>query len=437
MFRKMRLHRLKLLMLSSYSLLLACSCLWLHAQYRNEQMQLGRDLARLFSNVQEQISDSLMMVHVVTPALKGQESPLPLHASSAALAKADITRSREMKRLVQRIAGLSEKRQQALMRMDTFTFNRLFMSRMQANGWPFRARWIASRDSNGQESNSYVFINSDFFQNRHGVVIEQISGFLLKRTLPQFLFIIVMLAVTGIAFRALYRSLKDQIQLGRLKDDFVSNMSHELKTPVTTVKLALEAMNDEEVMNNRELCRRYLDMASREADRLELLMTRTLNTSMMETGKLFIQPEQHNLELLVQDVLQAYRPKLEQHGASAALVLKGSYFIASVDRLHTQGVLLNLLDNSLKYAGPSVHIEVTLEELDKGISISVADNGPGIPEEYRSRVFEKFFRVPAEGRQIKGYGLGLSYAAQVMAQHKGIIRLTAAPGGGCAFTLTF
>lgn len=438
MFRKMRLNRLKILMISSYSLLLICSCLWLSVQFRSEQLQLGRDLAKLFNNVQEQISDSLMMVHVVTPAIQVQDkagSPQSLAVSQSS----QRVVAREIKLLVQQVAGLSAVRQEELIRMDTVAFNKLFVSRMQENGWNFKARWITSKDSNEQEHGNHVFLNSRFFNNKSGVVVAHINGFLVKRTVPQLCFIIVMLTVTGAAFLALYRSLKDQIQLSKLKDDFVSNMSHELKTPVTTVKLALEAMMDEEVMQDKALYSRYIHMAVKETERLEQLMTSTLNTSLMESGKLFLQPEQYDLEQLVTEVVAAYRLKVGQHHGHISLDVKGNHFTAYIDRLHTQGVLLNILDNSCKYAGNGVSIKVLLEECDQTISLSVTDNGPGIPEEYCHKVFEKFFRVPAENghHEVKGYGLGLSYAAQVMAQQYGRIRVANIPGGGCAFTLTF
>jgi len=103
-----------------------------------------------------------------------------------------------------------------------------------------------------------------------------------------------------------------------------------------------------------------------------------------------------------------------------------------------QGVLVNLVDNSLKYGGERVNIDITLAEHNGAVRLELKDNGPGIPEEYKEKVFEKFFRVPNGDRHnIKGHGLGLSYAAQVMRQHKGNIQMNNLATGGCMFTLTF
>ena len=108
-----------------------------------------------------------------------------------------------------------------------------------------------------------------------------------------------------------------------------------------------------------------------------------------------------------------------------------------MDKLHMQGVLVNLIDNSLKYGDKPVNIEIQLAGANGSVRLEFKDNGPGIPEEYREQVFEKFFRVPTGNRHnIKGHGLGLSYAAQVMRQHKGNIAVNNLVAGGCMFTLT-
>jgi len=110
----------------------------------------------------------------------------------------------------------------------------------------------------------------------------------------------------------------------------------------------------------------------------------------------------------------------------------------AIDKLHIQGVLVNLIDNSLKYGDKPVHININLAEQNGKIQLALTDNGPGIPEEYKEKVFEKFFRVPNANRHnTKGHGLGLSYAAQVMRQHNGSINVNNVAAGGCMFTLSF
>jgi len=130
--------------------------------------------------------------------------------------------------------------------------------------------------------------------------------------------------------------------------------------------------------------------------------------------------------------------RLLQHGAKVSFESNGNNFLIPVDKLHTQGVLINLIDNSLKYGASPVNISINLAENNGAVQLTLCDNGPGIPEEYREKVFEKFFRVPTGNRHnTKGYGLGLSYAAQVMRLQNGAINVNNIAEGGCMFTLTF
>jgi two-component system phosphate regulon sensor histidine kinase PhoR len=179
-------------------------------------------------------------------------------------------------------------------------------------------------------------------------------------------------------------------------------------------------------------------MASSEMDRLELLATRVLNTSLLDAGKIYLQQETHDLKTIVEDILQNMQLRFRQHQAKVSLTATGNSFLVNIDKLHVQGVLVNLLDNSLKYKMAPVNININLTENNGAVQLALSDNGPGIPEEYKEKVFEKFFRVPTGNRHnTKGHGLGLSYAAQVMRLHNGNIQVNNIAEGGCMFTLTF
>ena len=323
-----------------------------------------------------------------------------------------------------------------LFRMDTMAFNEMFVSQMRQNGWDFNAQWINNNDSNKDGKN--IFIKSDFFTQENGIVVKDYSWYLYTLLLPQFLFVMVLLSLTTAAFVITFRNLRAQIKLGSLKDDFISNMSHELKTPISTVKLALEALNNYNIIDDPMRSREYLGMATSEMDRLELLATRVLNTSLLENGKMDIQRERYDLKALVEHVLQTMQLRFSNSGAQVAFEATGNNFTVPVDKLHMQGVLVNLLDNSLKYATAHPFIRISLTENNGSVRLAFSDNGPGIPEEYKEKIFEKFFRVP-NGllHNTKGYGLGLSYAAQVMRQHNGSIDVQNITSGGCVFTLTF
>jgi signal transduction histidine kinase len=434
--KKINLKYLKALMVVSELLLVLFAAQWLYTQYRSNQDELKTGLTKVFTDVQHKISDSLLLSQAFNPAdttyysIEAHGDVVNKHGKNTALSPGGLYN------VLSSTSNISTTKEKELFTIDTIAFNEMFCKQMKASGWNFNSQWINNNDSNKDGKN--IFIKSSFFTEENGIVVKNYRGYLLWMLLPQIFFVFILLAVTGIAFLVTYRSLKSQIKLSQLKDDFISNMSHELKTPISTVKLALEALGNYNVIDNPQQNRAYLGMATAEMDRLELLATRVLNTSLLETGKMSLQREQYDLQKLVQEVLQTMQIRFEHHHAKISLEVTGNNFTVPVDKLHIQGVIVNLLDNSLKYAITPPDIHIALAENNGSLRLAFKDNGPGIPEEYREKVFEKFFRVPNGLRHnTQGYGLGLSYAAQVMRQHNGSINVNNITTGGCVFTLTF
>lgn len=427
--RKIDLKWIKGLMLFSQLLLVLFTAQWLYSQYTDRQAELKKDLSAMFINVQQRITDSLLIDNI-DPAFVNK-------AYIPGSARQGTKLSPEgMHRLLSNMRPLSGTEEKKLFRMDTIVFNEMFTSQMRHNGWYFNAKWINSSDSDKKGSQA-IFIPSNFFTNANGVVVNNYWWYLFCRLLPQIFFVVILLALTAAAFYITYRSLKAQIKLGLMKDDFISNMSHELKTPIATVKVALEALANFNIIEDPKKGREYLGMATAEMDRLELLATRVLNTSLLETGNIYLQQEAYELDKLVAEVIRSMQLRFRQFGAKVSFETAGKNFRIPMDKLHMQGVLINLLDNSLKYGDKPVNIDIQLTENNGAVRLELKDNGPGIPEEYREKVFEKFFRVPTGNRHnIKGHGLGLSYAAQVMRQHSGNIQVSNIAAGGCMFTLT-
>ena len=429
-------------MLFSQVLLLLFTAQWLYSQYNDQQEQLKKNLTKLFTDVQQKITDSLLLTHVIDPTLVNKDivsnwETLPADYNSYAESKKVKLSPQGLHRILSGVSTISSIEEKKLFRLDTIVFNEMFTNEMRLNGLNFNAQWINSSDSDTR-GNKAIFIQSNFFTNANGVIINNYMWYLLGKLLPQALFVLILLTLTATAFRITFRSLTAQIRLSQMKDDFISNMSHELKTPIATVKVALEALNNFNIIDDPKLSREYLGMATSEMDRLELLATRVLNTSLLESGKIYLQQESYDLKKLVEEVLQIMQLRFQKHSASVSFDATGNSFLIAMDKLHMQGVLVNLLDNSLKYGEGAINVHIRLTENNGLVQLALTDNGPGIPEEYREKVFEKFFRVPTGNRHnIKGHGLGLSYAAQVMRQHNGSINVNNIAEGGCVFTLTF
>ncbi|HRI61109.1 MAG TPA: HAMP domain-containing sensor histidine kinase [Saprospiraceae bacterium] len=265
------------------------------------------------------------------------------------------------------------------------------------------------------------------------------QGYLAKKMLPHILFSLLLFGITAVAFGLIYKSLRQQQRLTALKNDFIGNITHELKTPITTVGVALEALSDFEVMKNPHQTREYLSISKLELERLTLLVDKVLRLSMFEDKQPRLQPEPLDLAALVRQVLNAMKLQAESAGTSIHFDTEGDGSIpVNGDRLHLTSVVFNLVDNALKYRGkesPEIRVSLSSLQNDK-IRLTVQDNGIGIAPEYQAKVFEKFFRVPAGNvHNVKGHGLGLSYVANVVRQHGGNIRVESELGKGSRFVV--
>lgn len=271
---------------------------------------------------------------------------------------------------------------------------------------------------------------------RYGAELSGYELFLVKKMLPQMLFATLLFGCVALAFFFVFRAFRAQKRLADLKTEFVQNISHELKTPIATMSVALEALRNFDALKNPNQTQEYLDISQQELQRLSLLVEKVLGIAQMERSGTVLSTAVFDFRDLTEEVLAALRPRIEQAGANVALETDGASFSVKGDRLHLAGVLYNLLDNALKYGGSPPNVRVRLYSEPGKLCLQVQDNGPGIAPQHRARIFEAFFRVPSQaGHQVKGHGLGLSYAAKVVGQHGGEITLENEPGHGATFTV--
>ena len=273
-------------------------------------------------------------------------------------------------------------------------------------------------------------------KNAYQASFEAPTSFLMRKIAPQILLSLLLVAFTSISFLFLYRNLLAQRRLTLMKNDFISNITHELKTPIATVNVAIEALRNFDALQSPERTKEYLDISASELQRLSLLVDKVLKLSMFENKDIELQKSDFNLKELVEEVMHSMRLQFQKNKATISFKTAGEPFHIHADRLHITSVIYNLLDNALKYGGSKPEIKVELAATPQEFKLRVEDNGIGISPEYANKVFEKFFRVPSgDHHNIKGYGLGLSYAAHVVHQHGGTISVDSQPGKGSAFTI--
>jgi len=288
------------------------------------------------------------------------------------------------------------------------------------------------------KSKSIIYSEDPLFQHRIGIKLTNKNSYIWWQIIPQLIFSLILLGVTVGAFVFVYRSYRKQVLLNELRTDFINNISHELKTPVSTVRVALEALQHYKRKSDPVVMDEYLQLMTKEVNRLDKLIDLVLTNALLEEKNSFLQLERINLIAFTENALLSYQWQLKQGNAQIDFQKNMETIWAQVDPIHLQGVLLNLLDNSIKYGGESPIIHLKIIENTHTITLEIADEGPGIQAPYVGQVFEKFFRVPTGNEHnVTGYGLGLHYCYQIMRHHLGNIEVQNLPLKGCVFRLTF
>jgi two-component system phosphate regulon sensor histidine kinase PhoR len=262
------------------------------------------------------------------------------------------------------------------------------------------------------------------------------NPFLMQRILGPIILSVFLVLFTIITFWVLYRNMLRQQRLAAIKNEFISNITHELKTPIATVSVAIEAMRSFSASLDPAKTREYLDISANELQRLSLLVDKVLKLSMFEKQSIDLKYEDLDLQDLVSEVVSSMRLQFERRNASVNIYADGDTQLQG-DRLNLVSVIFNLVDNALKYSPDAPQISIRMQGGGDSVQLSVEDAGIGVPAEYRKRIFEKFFRVPTGNvHNAKGYGLGLSYVAHVVKKHHGAIRVEANSPAGSRFLIT-
>lgn len=310
---------------------------------------------------------------------------------------------------------------------------------MAASQWPVEYRLVRFNDS--LPIHQPAFISGKYLDTLTGdsyaVELSAYKPYLVKQMTPEILFALLLLLVITAAFRMIYLNLRNQQRLTELKNDFISNVTHELKTPITTVSVAIEAMSSFNVLKSPERTQEYLDISRLELQRLSILVDKVLKMSRFEQGGIDLNPENLDLKNLVEEILLSLKLQFERRQAKVAFRTDSADVVQlQGDRTHLTSVVYNLLDNALKYSPEKPDIEVLLEEEEDSVSLVISDKGIGIPKEYQDKIFDKFFRAPTgDVHNTKGHGLGLSYVAKVIREHRGQIKVESKPGSGACFTI--
>lgn len=285
----------------------------------------------------------------------------------------------------------------------------------------------------GFRSGSYTDLASG---DKYVAELSDYQGYIFNKIWPELLFSLGLFGCVSLAFFTVFKNLQAQRRLTDLKNDFIQNVTHELKTPIATVGVAIEALRNFDAMRDPDRTQEYLDISKSELNRLSLLVDKVLRMSLFEKTAPVLHLETIDFQAIVNEVLASMRLQFEHQGARVSFEAPGEHFMLKGDRMHLTSVVYNLLDNALKYSPGQPVIAVRLFSEGNEIKLEVADRGIGIAPEHRERIFEKFYRVPTGNvHNAKGHGLGLSYVTSVVEQHGGRVSVEEREGGGSVFII--
>ena len=261
------------------------------------------------------------------------------------------------------------------------------------------------------------------------------NAFILREMLGTIGFSLALMLIIVITIVFMFRTILAQKRLSDLKNDFVNNMTHEFKTPISTISLACEAMSDSQMMGTAvEKASPFVKMIGEENKRLSLLVESILQSNVLEKGKINLQEETIPLNELVYDITQNVQLRVNSLGGTLKTNISQEMMEVSADKMHLSNCINNLIDNAIKYSAEAPAIAVTVKKEKNSIRIEVKDNGIGIKKEHIDKIFDKLFRVPTGNvHNVKGFGLGLSYVKSIAEMHKWNLTVKSIYGEGSTF----
>ncbi|MGD9976761.1 MAG: sensor histidine kinase [Bacteroidales bacterium] len=283
----------------------------------------------------------------------------------------------------------------------------------------------------------YQFVGNHFnmtvdyfidFSNKKKEVLREIA-------LSAFLALLSLVVVVVLFLRTLHNLLVEK-KLSQMKTDFINNMTHELKTPLSTISVASKSLENNEILHNPQRVLETAKVISRQNGQLAKQINHLLEISRWERGQFESNPKTVDIVKLVSGIVESFRWECKDADVAIEENYRIGFFKIDVDETMITSAILNILSNAVKYNRNRPKIEVNIWSSNNSLSIAVADNGIGIEKGEISRIFEKFYRVSTGNiHTVKGLGLGLFYVQQIVLAHHGTIRVVSKPGIGSTFTI--
>jgi two-component system phosphate regulon sensor histidine kinase PhoR len=266
------------------------------------------------------------------------------------------------------------------------------------------------------------------------------ENFLLQEMQSSLIVTVILVVFIIISLVFMFKTILAQKRLSEMKSDFISNMTHEFKTPISTISLACEAMGDTDMLDKETnaAVAPYVNMINQENKRLGILVESILQSAVIEKGEIKYKDDTINLGEIIKDQVENARFRIKNMGGKITFSDSNELIEFVADKMHVSNIISNLLDNAIKYSRERPEITVSLESDNKHVYLSVTDTGIGIKKEHLPKLFDKLFRVPTGNiHNVKGFGLGLSYVKAICDHYKWDVTVKSTHGEGSTFVVVF
>jgi two-component system phosphate regulon sensor histidine kinase PhoR len=270
------------------------------------------------------------------------------------------------------------------------------------------------------------------------LVVPHVKNIIWKQMVWMVIGAVIFTLIIFTAFFITIRALLNQKKLSEIKSDFINNMTHEFKTPLATISLAVDALKNEKVINDKVKMDYFSGIIKDENKRMNKQVETILQAALLDKQEIQLNVKLQHGNDLINSALNNIRLPLHEKNGVLELNLNAQNDFIMADEVHFTNIINNLLDNAVKYSKDNLRLKLTTSNVNNLLRIKIEDNGIGMTKETLHRIFEKFYRAHTGNiHNVKGFGLGLSYVKSIVDAHKGKIKAESTPGKGSCFTLDF
>jgi two-component system phosphate regulon sensor histidine kinase PhoR len=321
--------------------------------------------------------------------------------------------------------------------MDDFGIKTPFEFGVYSNGRPTKVQSAKFKYDKDATYSIPVFTDNEG-NNKYQLLVSfpQKKTFLFSDLIGITVLSIVFTLIIIIAYSSALNQLIRQRQISEIKTDFINNMTHEFKTPIATINLALDAIKNPKVIDDSEKVKRYLQMIRDENKRMHAQVENVLRISKLEKKELEISKESHNIHEIIEEAIEHVNLIIEDRQGTITTHFGARRTTVLLNDVHFTNVLVNILDNAIKYSPNIPKIDVYTETVKDFVIVKIKDNGSGMSKVAQKRIFEKFYREhTGDLHNVKGHGLGLAYVKRIVDDHNGQIFVESEKGRGSTFIL--